>query len=371
VKGIVSPAAASTGTIRVLSYWQLRQGRLRVDVRGTTPGAGHDRLEVVGGAILDGRLDIVRAPAFTPGAADRLKIVTAQSRDRGFRKIVGAPLLPARAFFAAYTPTAVDLRTMTSFAGVDQTTPGAWYPPDTTIAVTDRHVIEATNRVVRLMTRGGVEVRTETLKTFFNARVPNAEGDLFDPKVIFDRMGPNRRVYLLALQQTSSTSRIWLATSRSSDPASLKHPDDWCLYEIDAKSRTPEPGWADFPGLAAGQRSLVVTTNQMAFAPERFLHAEVRVLNKAALANNAASCPRLPVIRKLRPTMNNQDRDAMSLAPVQALTPPTGTGSTVFLLSANDVPSSTYRVWRISGTPAGPSMSSVPVSGGPHLQRPT
>jgi hypothetical protein len=205
---------------------------------------------------------------------------------------------------------------------------------------------------------------TAPLKTFFGTSASNAE--IFDPKVIFDAIGPNPHVYLVALQKTAATSRIWLAVSRSADPAGLRRPNDWCPYPINSKSSAPAAGFADFPGIAVGGSMVVVTTNQVTFTSEKFTHAEVRVLSKAALANNAYGCPPLGIVRKLRASMSDYDMNAMSLAPAQPVTSPTtsaGAQAPVYLVSANDEPSSAYRIWRISGPPNAPTRSSVAASG--------
>ena len=453
--GVVAPGAAvapsapaSTATIRVLGpYSQTRGGTLWIEVSRTPRGIKHDSLEVAGTAIVDGTLRVdPRGPI--PAAANRLKIITASSRDpeRGFRrfqtgalaaitadgshtftvdkpehltvgmvidlvnKSTGAVLAPgrkitainsstrvvtydgtdmkarpgthvpvteavalpgARAYFAAYRPTGVDLRVMTSFRGLDKPSAGGRLP-DTTIAVTVGHVIEATNDAVRLMSRDGRKVAEMPTNTFFGAPISN--GDLFDPKIVFDRIGPNRRVYLIALEMTSAsqTSGIWLAVSRSSDPKSLDHQRSWCPYRIDSKSSTPwptsppSPGWADYPGIAVGTTKVVITTNHVSFAsPQRVSHAEVRVLRKALLADNARRCPPLLGTHMI-PASTAMDSDARWLAPVQPLTPPTSSSAApnpVYLLSANTGPSSTYRVWRVSDAPNGPSLNFAGVSG--------
>jgi hypothetical protein len=74
--GTVSPGAGAPGELTVTGdYTQGPNGKLRIDVDGTTPGADHDRLAVGGAAALDGTLDI-DGGGITPADSDVFTFVT-------------------------------------------------------------------------------------------------------------------------------------------------------------------------------------------------------------------------------------------------------------------------------------------------------
>ncbi|HEX8743461.1 MAG TPA: MopE-related protein [Thermoleophilaceae bacterium] len=74
--GTVSPGGSAPAELSVSgNYTQGAQGTLRIDVDGTDPGTGHDRLAVGGTATLGGNL-LVDSAAFTPDLASQLTFVT-------------------------------------------------------------------------------------------------------------------------------------------------------------------------------------------------------------------------------------------------------------------------------------------------------
>jgi hypothetical protein len=120
--------------------------------------------------------------------------------------------------------------------------------PDTIVAKSPTRVMEAVNSAVRLFDTAGNVLGTRDLNSFFGAPVLGGPaldfaGRLFDPKVYYDRNARNPRVYIVALQvsgrgnnvQLDNISRMWVAVSRSPDPANLT--TDWCRYNINAASR--------------------------------------------------------------------------------------------------------------------------------------
>ena len=121
-------------------------------------------------------------------------------------------------------------------------------------------MLEATNSAVRLFTNVGGVIQTKNLNTFFGA--PVGDGLLFDPKTYYDRNAANRRHYVAALQVSgrgdsnigNNISRIWLAISRSPDPANL-NAANWCRYAINGQlnAGTTNANWADYPGLGTGR----------------------------------------------------------------------------------------------------------------------
>jgi hypothetical protein len=248
----------------------------------------------------------------------------------------------------------------TSFVGLDR--PGAanngsaFFPPDTIVAKSSTRVLEGVNSALRLFTTTGGILATQDLNSFFGASTD--QGLLFDPKVYFDRNATNRRFYIVALQQTGTSdesgfSRIWLAVSRSSDPADLT--SSWCRYAIGGRRNTGTSlsSWADYPGLGVGADKLVISANQFTFAPpgqESFTFAIIRVLNKLTAANNASGdCPTIPLFT-FQPSNTIGDGGAFTLQPAQHYSSPSsfsGTSNPAYLVNTLFGSSTSYRVWRV------------------------
>lgn len=113
----------------------------------------------------------------------------------------------------------VDVR----FVGLNQVEGGGLAAPDPAVAASVPRVLEATNSAVRLFTPAGGVLQTRTLNGFFGAPGAGPASLLHNPRAYFDRLGPHRRVYVLAAQRSEAprTSRLWLAVSRSAEPADL------------------------------------------------------------------------------------------------------------------------------------------------------
>jgi hypothetical protein len=272
-------------------------------------------------------------------------------------------------------PARAGLSQSTSFVGLDYHDSGGFFPPDTQIARSSSRVLEAVNGGVRLFKDSGSVLDTMELGDFFGAvRKPQRSDFLYDPKVTFDANGSDERMYAIALQQfrtggTTGKAAIWLAISRASEPRNLSS-ESWCRYRIDARSDvgTKLAGWADFPGLGIGADTVAVTSNQYTFKGSRFTYANVRVFDKLAAAENGHDCPTFDVAT-LQPSGKLRNYNAFTLQPAQHATDPTpvpGAGDPLYLVntSMGDLPSSLYRVWRITGgAGAKPEITHVNLAG--------
>jgi hypothetical protein len=174
-------------------------------------------------------------------------------------------------------------------------------PPDTIVGKSPNRILEGVNSAVRLFNNSGGIIQTLNLNTFFGA--PTTNGLLFDPKIYFDRNAANRRFYVVAVQvagrgdtsTANDVSRIWVAVSRSPDPANLAA-GTWCRYNIEGRRDvgTANVSWADYPQIGAGRDSFSFAMNQFRFANDSFTFADVRVWDKNVASNNATSCPTVP-----------------------------------------------------------------------------
>ncbi|HEV8307287.1 MAG TPA: hypothetical protein VGW35_06425 [Methylomirabilota bacterium] len=257
----------------------------------------------------------------------------------------------------AEAPQPADPHIVTSFPGLNR--PAAansgfvFVPPDPIVAKSFTRVLEAANSAVRLHTTTGAVLDTRSLNVFFGVTPSGSSGLLFDPKVYFDRLGVNRRFYVVALEMRTSprVSRIHVGVSRSSEPGNLG-PASWCRYAIDGR-RNPGTGldsWADYPGLGVGADKLVITANQFTFSAGSFTFAIVRVLNKLVLANNGAACPARPFVSTFQPSAAAGNGAIFTLQPVQHAVAPTsfaGVASPVYLINTIFGTNIAYRVWRV------------------------
>jgi hypothetical protein len=264
-----------------------------------------------------------------------------------------------------------------SFNGLDR--PSAvnngfvFNPPDTIVGKSPNRVLEVVNSALRLFSNTGGILGTRDLNTFFGAATTN--GLLFDPKVYFDRNATNPRFFVVALQvagrdNTSTAddvSRIWVAVSRSPDPASLAS-TNWCRYNIDGRRNvgTTQVSWADFPAIGAGRDSFSFATNQFRFTDRAFTFAVVRVWNKTIAENNAASCPTVPRFT-FQPSGTAGDFGRFTIQPAQHYTSPssfTGTTNPAYYLSTRRGTSTEYRVYRVRNVASGsPTMAQLTLTG--------
>ncbi|MGE3241276.1 MAG: hypothetical protein AB7I57_09430, partial [Pirellulales bacterium] len=75
--GVLAPGAVTGSTTVAGSYSQLAQGKLAIDIGGTSAGTTYDSVGVSGSAILGGSLELNLANSFAPHAADTFSIFNA------------------------------------------------------------------------------------------------------------------------------------------------------------------------------------------------------------------------------------------------------------------------------------------------------
>jgi hypothetical protein len=263
-----------------------------------------------------------------------------------------------------------------SFAGLDYATSvgsdGVFWPPDTILGKGGSQVIEATNHAIRLMTPTGSVVATKSLNTFFSSD-PSVESVLFDPRVVYDRLGPQTRYFVVSLHRnnTANTASIYLAVSRSSAPADLE-PANWCRYKIDSiRAATDADGvtWADYPMVGVGADAFLISNDQYSFPPlnkpYQYKYGVLRVINKTALTNNATACPQYSASIFLVPTVlpgtTGPRQENGHVQPTIHYTLPTSfptRANPVYMVSTVyapnlSQPADTYRVWRVSNVASG------------------
>lgn len=231
-----------------------------------------------------------------------------------------------------------------------------FYPPDTQVAASPTRVLVAANSALRLSTRSGGSAQITSLNDFFGELAPPL---LFDPKIHYDNL--SGRFYLVALSVDSDRRRsfLHLAVSRSSAPATLSAPEDWCSYRIDAKR---SDAWADYPNLGMNEKWLAVSFNHFRFS-RTFDRVNVFAFDLTRLANNASSCPSTKV-SKFGITNDPTGTLAFTVVPAQHYERSTLAGVPLFLVSSQPLLAANgYTLWRLTGTGSKPSLSRVAVEG--------
>lgn len=230
------------------------------------------------------------------------------------------------------------------FEGLDRLESGQgghiFYPPDAIVAAGTDSVLQAANESVRLYTRQGEVVATSSLNDLFSTSYPPG---LFDPKLYHDPGSDRFVVVAVQRRDHPRKSFIYLAVSRTASPHAFGA-EDWCTYRIRGKRRG---SWADFPGVGADGRRLVVTVNNFRFNDRGFRTVFVYALDQATLLDNSSSCPS-PRLSVLQAHSDAGGWPAFTLQPGRHHGPVGDPERSFYLLSARyAVQSDDYVVWRI------------------------
>ncbi|HEV8582159.1 MAG TPA: hypothetical protein VGX68_24075 [Thermoanaerobaculia bacterium] len=286
---------------------------------------------------------------------------------RGREKPLGKPEIPDQFVALEVQAKAAAVR---SFAGLDFAasvgSDGLFRPPDTILGKSSTYVLEGTNSAIRLMTLTGVNVATKSLNSFFNAD-PITDQVLFDPRIIYDRLGPNQRFLVVALQRSEAaqTSSILLAVSKSPNPSNLET-TNWCRYRINSLRPDTPVTWADYPMVGVGADAFLISDDQWTFpdpGPRQYKYGVLRVFNKSSLTNNTTSCPALSMSTFVLPGTEGSTQVLGHVQPAIHYTAPTsfpGRMNPTYMVSTV-VPSAnaTYRVWRVANATTGPTLDVI------------
>lgn len=151
-------------------------------------------------------------------------------------------------------------------------------PPDTQGSVSPAYVMTTLNDRIRIQTKTGLTLYTNTLANFWGisgADIP------FDPRILYDPY--NDRWVLVTLANPSQyASKIMIAVSQSGNIL-----DKWSISYINADPNGMV--WADFPSIGFNNKWIVIQTNMFNIADGNFNRSHVYALDKANLyAGNPA-----------------------------------------------------------------------------------
>ena len=318
-----------------------------------------------------GKIEVPRRSPIDPATLRRLK----EEADFDPRVPVGSEV--ALAEEALLSPSAPRIRT--KFEGLNANEAGGdgftFLPPDTIVAAGPNEILKATNSALRLSSRTNTDVEIQSLNDHFGVKTSRPTqardsgsarlaGDLFDPKVYYDRL--SNRFFVVALFQNDGPNQsfIYLSVSRSRSVVSLS--DGWCNYRIRGKRSN---SWADYPGLGMNGQLVVISADNFKFANKggNFANVYFFVVDKIALVDNAASCPSLKLFVFKAPR-EASGSFAFTVQPAQHYTESELPGDPLFMVSAVFGTSTRYGLWQFttSATAARPSLSRISLTGDLH-----
>lgn len=213
-------------------------------------------------------------------------------------------------------------------------------PPDSHGAVGPKHVMTATNTVIRFSDRSGKLIKTVLLDDFWSP--PKiGRNNAFDPRVLYDPFH-DRWLFTVCANSNSPDSALLLAASQTNDPTG-----SWHFYKFKADS---DQFWVDFPSMGFNGTWVAVSTNM---APRRgsgnVSDSKVYVVEKAKLYAGA---------KKMRYHML-PGKDQPTLVPATTLD---NTLQELFLVRAslgNSNGKGYLRIYKISGKPDSPTKEYV------------
>ncbi|MBN1851574.1 MAG: serine hydrolase [Pirellulales bacterium] len=106
------PPGTSTAILDISSnYTQYAAGMIEIEIAGTQPGSEHDALVIEGSAKLDGHLEIVLDPLYTPLLGDEIEILTALGGvSKTFATVDGVETMPDLSLAVLYEPNRLVIR---------------------------------------------------------------------------------------------------------------------------------------------------------------------------------------------------------------------------------------------------------------------
>ncbi|MEM8954781.1 MAG: hypothetical protein AAGD22_11570 [Verrucomicrobiota bacterium] len=145
---------------------------------------------------------------------------------------------------------------------------GPTIPPDPIGAAGPDRLISVGNRLIEMRAKDGSLIQLDSLFNFFST-APNWIGTTtFDPKIVYDHYAERFVVVTLERDFDLNRSRILVAVSTTSMPATLTAAD-WFYMGIDsADTIEGEAVWADYPGFEVDEEAVYITNNMFPFPSE-------------------------------------------------------------------------------------------------------
>jgi hypothetical protein len=291
-------------------------------------------------------LDVIHAPKGAPPDRSGLPPFLPPSSDRS-----GEPQF-------APTPSVTGISPGPTKTVQGEFLSGTTIPPDTMGAVSQNHILTATNDRIRITDRNGVQLSRLTLNAFWSSILINgAAPSTFDPKVYYDRFN-NRFIMVAVANASSQFSATLFAVSQTSDPTGA-----WNRYSVLASdagtpANTATGGrWADYPSVGFNKNWIVVNINMFGYGTggTGFRGTALYVLDKqTAYAGSLTAVSTF--FQGTTCTSNNDLGCGFTLAPSVN---EDNTSETVYLLENWNPTTAILRLGKITGTPGAPVYTGV------------
>ena len=163
-----------------------------------------------------------------------------------------------------------------SIEGVNQTTAGGLFPPDTEGATGINHFVEVTNSHVDIYLKAnGLRVKSVSLASFMGYFTRT----LFDPRVVYDSTWNRWVITADAFPESATVQRYFIAVSTSPDPTG-----SFFIYNVNTTGFAGTNNFYDFPMVGMDQDAVLFTAN--IFSPSNvFLGPRLFAVAKARLYN--------------------------------------------------------------------------------------
>ena len=145
-------------------------------------------------------------------------------------------------------------------------------PPDPIGAAGTDRVIAVVNVGIECRTKTGTLIFRDALKDFFSPLGAQTLGTFtFDPKIVYDHY--ENRFVVVTLERTlvsqgaaSDESRILVAVSKTSSPATPTSADWWFMAINSKVNISGNNYWADYPGFEIDEEAIYITNNMFPFS---------------------------------------------------------------------------------------------------------
>jgi hypothetical protein len=208
---------------------------------------------------------------------------------------LAAPVQEGEIVRAAPAPTP-----LVSFKGLDFSTWGAGWPPDTVGDVGPNHYIQAVNTSIAIYSKTGTQLAAFTYDTLFSGTSTACDNsNQGDPTVIYDPLADRWYVSDFAFTGAGDVPPFYqcIAVSKTGDPVS----GGWYLYAIRTDDAT-HPWFADYPKMGLWPDALFLTANM--FDVNTYKEVRVWAFNRGDLLSGAP-------VRQLIVDLNTATRDGL------------------------------------------------------------
>jgi len=189
--------------------------------------------------------------------------------------------------------------------------------PDTDGTVGRDHVMTMLNTGVRVQTRTGISIQTNSLNGFWIGTNTTGFQRAFDPRAIYDTFN-DRWIATAGADDRSTNSSLLIGVSMTSNPT-----NGWNLRRV--RADTNNLRWADYPTVGFNKDWIVVQANMISISNGVFERSHIWVFNKTNLyAGNFTS-----------PTLLVHTNTAAALNEVPAITYDNSLSKLYLLQSAN------------------------------------